>query len=66
MGNTYETDRISDRDEIALALAAAMTVKTLGNMIGCHSWLTARLSLRELLGQVDKLTETIRAGSKAL
>ena len=64
MGSTYETDGVSDRDEIALALEAAMAVKALGNLIGCHSWLGARLALRELRHGVDKLAKTIEAGSR--
>ena len=64
MGRTYETDRIEKRDEITLALQAAVLIKSAANMIGCGSWLVARLALKELYQRVDELTKTIEAGSK--
>lgn len=64
MGSTYETDSIKPRDEIALALQAAVLVKSAGNLIGCHSWLVARLTLQEVRQRVDELEKTIAAGSR--
>ena len=62
MGSTYETDRVSDRDEVGLALEAAMAVKTLGNLIGCHSWLQAALAMRDLEKRVAGLKATVEKG----
>ena len=64
MGSTYETDGIEKRDEIGLALQAAVLVKTLGNMFACRSWLVARLALQELRLRVDELAKTIETGSR--
>lgn len=64
MGGTYEGDGIEKRDEIALALMAAVLVKSAGNLIGCRSWLVARLTLREIRQRVDELEKTITAGIK--
>ena len=64
MGGTYETDGIEKRDEIGLALQAAVLVKSAGNLVGCRSWLVARLSLKELRQRVDELAKAIEAGSK--
>jgi hypothetical protein len=64
MGSTYETDSIEKRDEIGLALQAAILVKSAGNLVGCRSWLVARLTLKELRQRVDELAKTIEAGSK--
>jgi len=64
MGSTYETDSIEKRDEIGLALQAAMIVKELGSLVGCGSWLVARLTLKELRQRIDALAKTIEAGSK--
>lgn len=64
MGNTYETDGIETRDVLALTVQAATTVKSLGNLIACRSWLQARLALREVWQQVEGLSKTIEKGRK--
>jgi hypothetical protein len=63
MGNTYETDGIDKRNEIALALQASVAMKSLGNLIACRSWLQARLALREVKMRVDDLSKTVTQGS---
>jgi nitroreductase len=63
MGSTYETDSIENRDEIGLALQAAMLVKSATNLVGCRSWLVARLTLKELRQRVDELVKVIESGS---
>jgi hypothetical protein len=64
MGSTYETDTVNKRDELTLALQAALVVKMVSNLVSCPSWLLARLTLRELRQRVDELAKTIEAGSK--
>jgi hypothetical protein len=39
-------------------------VKSAANLLGCRSWLVARLTLKELRQRVDELAKTIEAGSK--
>jgi hypothetical protein len=62
MGNTYETDGVSGSDEIKMALQAAMAVKALGNMIGCHSWLQAALAMKDVEKRLDALKQTVATG----
>jgi len=64
VGRTYETDSIEKRDEIGLALQAAVLVQSVGTLVGCRSWLVARLTLEEVRQRVDELAKTIEAGSK--
>ena len=64
MGNTYETDTIERRDEITLAVQSAIIMKSLSHLVGCKSWLLARLSLKDIRRRVDEIEQTITKGSK--
>ena len=64
MGSTYETDSIGKQGEIGLALQAAVIVKQLANLIGCRSWLVARLTIKEIRQLIDELAKAIEDGSK--
>jgi hypothetical protein len=39
-------------------------VKTAADLVGCQSWLVARLSLQELRHRLDELAKMIEEGSK--
>lgn len=64
MGITYETDGIDGKSSVELSVRSALVVKSVANLIGCKSWLVARLALRELRTTVDALSKAIEAGSK--
>ena len=64
MGNTYETDKVETRDEFQILVQAAVVMRSLSNLVGCKSWLVARLALKELRQRVDELAQTIEVGSK--
>ena len=49
------TDSIESKDEIALAIRAAMICKAAGGLVNCRSWTVAQLILAELRLQLRDL-----------
>lgn len=64
MGSTYDTDIVSSRDAIALTLHAALVIKALNNLMGCNSWLLARLAIKETRERFSDLQKEVERGSK--
>lgn len=57
--STYETDTIGTKDRVELTLAAAVTVKSMSQLIGTRSWLHAKLAYKEAVDQFAKVAEII-------
>ena len=64
MGSTYETDSTKKSDRLELALQAAVIVKSVGDLVGCRSWLVARRALQDLRKLVGELAKTVEDASK--
>jgi len=62
--STYETDGVEKRDEIVLAIQAALVMKSLSQLVGCRSWLVAKLAMREVTKRLDELQSTVAKEGK--
>jgi len=63
--STTQPDRLSDRYSLTLTVQAAVVMRSVAVLIGCHSRLTALLALRDTQEKVGHLALMVETGNGA-